>query len=326
MLKRVVAGLVVSCGVGIAGCGGSDSVALNDLVPDLLDILCTNAVSCGEYPDQATCLASQRTSSTEAIAAVNAGRSKYDGVAAAQCLSALRAVFGGGCRLSSLLKGLANPTACDRVFKGTVADGAACLADEECVSASCNGSACTGVQACCAGTCDPTVASPVPAGGDCSSPAARCVDGTSCRVTVGSTTASATCAPFLAAGQPCDVTPGDRCADGLFCLEDATGLSTICQSLPGEGESCASVSACDDTRDYCNQTRTCVRKVAVGASCPLGAECMGLARCDDTTQTCVALGKAGETCDPNVFFTCLGSLDCVANTCTLPPAQPVCAL
>jgi hypothetical protein len=52
--------------------------------------------------------------------------------------------------------------------------------------------------------------------------------------------------------------------------------------------------------------------------------CIGFARCDSSTQTCVALARAGEPCDDSQGTACLGMLVCRNGACVLPDPPPVC--
>jgi len=262
---------ILGCGCGGGGGGGGSSpIPLADLPSNLKDISCTRAVACGEFADQATCLASTAIDLGQITASVNAGKTKYDAAAAGKCLGAMRKSIASACTLSGRGSTPSDPS-CEEMFNGTVADGAPCFASDECISTSCNFASCTGGTMCCAGICDPTVPGKVALGGDCTAPASRCIDGTYCHAT--SPGAAGTCAAFLAAGQPCTPSAGDQCSPDLLCVQTPTQETGTCAMAPGRGQPCTLF--CNAEADYCSmETMKCEPRIAVGGACPLGFGCV----------------------------------------------------
>jgi len=94
-LPFVATGCTLAHGKGYFGpafLGGdsrcSDSgIALSDLPAAATDILCTYAARCGEMPDVDSCKAAGGTDMGQLLADVKAGKTKYDGKAAAACLT-----------------------------------------------------------------------------------------------------------------------------------------------------------------------------------------------------------------------------------------------
>jgi len=299
--------------VAIPACSDS-SLSFSDLPAAAADAVCTYGTRCGQMPDVASCKAAA-SFDPQLLADVQAGRTKYDGKAAAACFDAMRS---GSCDYSDAFNA-DEPQACKDAFKGTVADNGACYEDTECVSGSCSAGSCSG-SGCCTGTCNPSSAA-VAIGGDCGGAGATCVSGAFCQY--GTTS---TCTAKAAAGQSCDPSySSSSCADGTSCV--ANGPNTgICGKLPAEGQDCyptgASWRACDSMLDYCDSvTLKCVAKIPVGGDCSPSASCVAYAACDATGH-CVAKGRAGDTCDINGPG-CLGDLHC-SGTCALPPAAAVC--
>jgi hypothetical protein len=325
------AGILVAAAALVAGCGGGGgggAIPLADLSTRMADVACQSN-ACGTYPDQASCRAAASRSNIPRLqAAVAAGKTKYDGVAAAACLDALGPAI-GACRLSALFVDL--PPACAAAFTGTGAAGADCLFDLECVSQLCDRSACDAVAECCHGTC---LDGPAPQlrqeGAPCGA-ADTCAAGTFCDTTL----ATPTCVPAKPAGQACR--SGDACVAGHVCLptslaDAAAGVGT-CTKPPGEGETCTISGTCDLRTDFCDAvTSKCTPRIAVGSPCdPASLEdgCVGYGICDQTTVTCRARGRDGEDCNPATSSgACLETLGCDATslTCMLPDAPPLCGV
>src|SRR5450432_3382932 len=103
--------------------GGSGSIAIQDLGSLDVDAECSRGVRCGFYPDQPTCVAANPSILGQLTADVQAGKVKYDGTAASDCLNALAA--------KSCTQSGANtfrfPEACRAAFQGTAAAGAPCF-------------------------------------------------------------------------------------------------------------------------------------------------------------------------------------------------------
>jgi hypothetical protein len=320
-MTRIRFALVASTLFAMAGCDDDPSIPIGALANKFASAECDVGVRCGSYPDKATCMASLVVDLGQLKADVDAGRVKYDGNAAATCMTAFESTAGpGGCSVTNSLSA-AQPAACRTIFTGEVAIGGACFASYECQSGSCDTSGCSG-SACCAGSCvasiDPLAAA---IGMACSALiSGSCVDGAFCQTT-GTSGSTGTCVAKLGAGQPCTSTVG-QCLPGLICL----GGSAICGKLPAEGSPCAD-GLCDGENDYCDPTTgLCAPRVGPGGACPTGSECVAYAMCDPAADTCVALGAAGTPCSTTAPNPCLGSLTCAAATgvCSPPPPAAVC--
>jgi hypothetical protein len=297
------------------GCGGSGSgdISLADLPAAVTSRYCPIEVHCGRYPDEATCRTASRSSLGQLQADVTAGTIKYDGAQAAACLAAV-ANETRDCRTSQMPG--PPPPSCLATFTGTLPPGGACLSNEECASGACDLSSCA--AACCRGSCMPGMPSQIPLGGTCTGAAGTCVAGAFCDTS----TTPFQCVPVLPAGSPC--TDPDSCAAGLACL----GSTRVCGALAGEGAPCMGEGTCDLLTDFCDSTTsTCKPRLGVGSDCdPNNDGCVGYGFCDQTTSKCVALGRVGEPCAVNIGpgVGCLPDLECVNNTCDVPPVPPVC--
>src|SRR5262249_19023633 len=124
------------------------------------------------------------------LAEIDAKEVEYDGSAARVCIDS----YANATCDQTDAAGRITPAACDKIFTGTLADGAACVNGHECLSQVCNIPVC--VTACCAGTC---MGSDIPQraklGETCSS--LPCEQGSYCDFT------SMMCAPLLSAGTSC---------------------------------------------------------------------------------------------------------------------------
>ena len=296
------------------------SLPLGELREKALDAVCDYTTQCEGFPSVASCKTSTFRTTDQLIAAVNAGRIKYDGKAAAACLDVLRAT---GCnRTDSPAEG---PLPCAETFKGTLPAGTTCNVNEECVSGICTDIYCTSTSACCTGTCEdsPAAVNPVSVGGNCRAANAVCAQGSYCNQS-GTTSI---CAVGPAVGQPCDpaeITTG-RCLNHAVCVAPSGGALGTCTPPPAEGQTCdPNGPACNSSLDYCDSSSgKCVRRLAPGMACPNGDECVGYASC--VSGTCVALQQVGAPCEEGATVaTCLGSLECSFGICEMPVGAPVC--
>jgi hypothetical protein len=296
-----------SCGGG--GGPSGPGVPVGDLKARLRDALCGLEVRCGRYPDKNTC-AGAVYAELQLFADLGSGKIQYDGQAAADCLNAYAQV---GCNLSDQANTTGVPTqACQAALTGTVADGGACLINEECVSRSCNLTTCGGAM-CCAGVCQTKLA----VGEDCTARGSVCVDDAFCKRTT--MPATGICTTKLAAGQACGAS--DTCAPGLACNTDPATGSGTCGGAPAEGEACPA-GVCDASGDLCDPTtKTCVARIAVGGDC-VSIGCVSWARCDATAMKCVARAPAGGACGTSVD--CIDSLPCTNGVCVSRPDVPAC--
>jgi hypothetical protein len=306
--------------IGACNTSSTTSIGIEQLPSKLVEETCESAVQCGTYPDQATCAGatSMDASMAPLMAEVAAGIVKYDGEAANICVQAMERQT-SQCKQSQQGR-TTLPPACDNMFVGTVANGAACVNDEECVSGACDRSACT--DACCAGTCvvDGSGAGTVPAGIACATND-DCVSGTYCATSE----AASVCTAQLDAGQTCD--DNTQCVLGTACImtPDSNG-ALVCAEPPTTGQPCAAPGVCDSPKDFCDlASLTCQPRLVVGAPCdPAAAGCVAYAYCG-AGGTCVARGTVGAACDPPpAVSTCLAGLLCDGGACA-SAAPPVCS-
>ena len=288
------------------GEGGNAQIPLEELSSRSEGAICAYAVRCGIFPDVETC---QGTiyARLQVFADVGSGKVLYDGQAAAACVDwyAQR-----GCAVSDL----ETPSpACALVFTGTLPEGSACLANNQCLSDSCNRAAC-GPDACCAGTCQ----LPVVVGGDCSRDGQICARGAFCKSDATGTHAS--CAPRVPSGQVCD--SSDVCVAGQFCNIDPLAGTGVCAAAPREGEACPT-AFCGSITDTCDlNTSLCAAKRPIGAPCLTDRSCVNYARCAPETSTCVARVRGGGACTTSAD--CIVGLPCEAGTCVSPQDVPAC--
>jgi hypothetical protein len=298
-------------GTGVAGSTVSGgSVPLADLATETASKSCEFEVRCGFAADQASCVASTPSDTTQIAAYVNAGKVHYDGVAAATCLNAIAA---RSCNFSQSNNDIPS---CSAAFTGTVAGGGPCSDSAVCVSQSCATGTCDPSVSCCAGTCRATGGgSSVPIGGDCSGPTATCAPQAYCDGFI------QVCMARVAGGEPC--TQIDACAAGFACVTGGQA-NGICGRLPAHGQPCSQFDGCDASTDFCDPTAmTCMTRLPAGSDCdPTADECVSYAFCDSATQKCVALSNAGEPCTD--ASSCFGSLECPNGVCALPQPRALC--
>lgn len=294
--------LALTC-ISAAACDDGNSIAIEDLDEAIASASCKLALACGTLPDKQACPPASTSEAAQLRASVKAGKTRYDGAAAARCLDSLA-------NLCSMDGGGQADPACDQAFKGTQPVGAACLSAVECMSGLCDTSECDGSVACCRGTCGSVVA----IGGDCSASGAVCVTGAYCKTAP----APSVCAPIVAAdeGQAC---AGGSCKAGLFCVDQ------VCTRLLAPGEACdPSQFDCNPFRGFCDSaTNLCTAHRAVGQSCNGSNDCVEYAECTDVAGegVCVARARLGEACLDKL---CLVGFVCQEGVCALPAPEPVC--
>ena len=303
--KWVTAAAVAVPFTAILGCGsgGDGSIALMDLPGRAIDAFCDAEVQCGRFPDKGTCAAVSRSGLTQLTVSVTTGKTKYDGNAAANCLAAVARVL-GSCSIAAFAGG-DEPQSCKDTFQGTLADGSACFANEECVSASCDFTNCSTQGTCCAGTCAAAAPSAIALGGNCGQIDAQCATGGFCD----HSTLPPTCIERVALGQAC--TSFDSCVAGALCSGDP-GTGSTCRKPAADGQPCdGSRVGCDSVAAFCDPITTkCIPKTKVGGACPNGTECVDYARCEPSTMTCVAKGVLDAAC--STFSDCIDGLECTA--------------
>jgi len=269
---------VIASVVLFAACG-TDSVSLDDYPAAVRDAACRHLVACGVVEDLATCrkinIGVNIHVSASDRAAIDMGKTRYDGENAQACLDAIAA---RSCDVTSQ-SNRAIPDACREIVSGTQHEGAACALDTECISLACDVPACT--MACCTGTCarDTAPARDAKLGGSCET--------ASCDASLFCDDATTTCVALLPADAFC-VSP-DECAFGLDCV-----FIGICAALPAPGDACT--GACRDEGTTCSAaSRTCVEVALGGEACTTSADCSVVYRCD-ATKHCSAGPALGATC------------------------------
>ncbi len=273
--------------------GGHKSVAASDLIAQTAKTTCANAPSCpsdavnGFYllgatdVDQCTQVLTRFLEDApdlkKTLAAVNAGRVKYDGQKAAQCLAQKISFCKSEVNIVDAMS--LDRDACDGAFVGTIAEGQSCNVDEECVP----GLYCQGANS---GTC-----------GKC---AKRGTKGSACDTRASSSDA---CVPAAD-------------AQGATCVAKKTGdaksycFDAYLQPAANEGASCGVVYADDFTvKDtpcalglYCAPDGTCQKALSQGAKCVDGTTCAVGSWCresNDGSSYCTAIplrDNEGEAC------------------------------
>ena len=275
--------------VMLVSCASPASVRLEDFVAAYDEAVCGIWTRCHLVSSQPYCVALvtaaqngpvEFNSLAAAVAAVRAGKSRFEGVRAHACIKALESA---ACdqTASENIQG-----ACDGLFVGELADGNACIADAECRP----GSVCQAASGC-AGVCTPL--------------------GTTCRDDLGCArdevceADSMTCikpAPPGSTGQPCGT--NQTCLSGLFCSD--TGNPGTCEPLPTEGQAC-SLLACAQGL-VCAMTNAftwagfCSKPLAKGDPCQTPGQCGGMIAsentCDPNLRVCVDATIGGPCVPP----------------------------
>ncbi len=309
---------VLGCGGGGGG-GGGGGVPLDDIPDRYAAASCEHLERClGSFTAilfGSNCADELSTRLQETVmplwrAAIDAGTLEYDPNAAADCLDDLR---DAACDAPGV-----RGTACDDVFRGTVAAGGACRSHEECA-----GDAFCDVDASCPGECRARGG----AGASCDDDDAcmaslECIDGS--------------CTTPLTIGDACDE-DNDACGGLSTCI--AGRCTTIQNNLtaaidascdPEAGMLCEAGASCVLT-GIDPGTRTpqwrCVGPSNSGGSCNLGFPdpCPDDQYCDadpETTLmfegTCQPLPSVGEACRDGGNFAareCEGDLVCSDGVC-----------
>ena len=273
--------------VFLVACGSS--VDLADYSKSAEDARCSYLVNCGLFTDQASCHAyfDSRTLQNPSVkAAVDAGKLSYDGEAASDCFDGLSSA---SCSFNA-----DTPAACDKIFKGKIADGAACAFDAECISDSCITMSCS--MACCPGMCCMTVPTPK-IGQPCDF---YCENGAYCA-------SDSTCKALLPKGASCP--DPDSCQAGFYCKDRSPTMAGICTALPKTGEACTDL--CGDIGDTC-KAGTCTPVGLLGDACMTDDDCSNYYKCDMATLKCIA--PTLPTLMPN-GSQCTSSTQCQSHYC-----------
>jgi hypothetical protein len=324
----------------VGGCIGDDGsgsgagyTAIGDTAAAWKDAYCTYYERCGLFDDKAACLGAALGFSFELdvnlVAAIGAGRVRYNGTNAQRCISS---VANDACDRSDETSRV-RPLACFDIYRGTRSGGESCILNEECISQVCSGgdTGTTCEQGTCLGNTAPTRERPG-VGMPCTE---ICEAGAYCDQ------AADLCAPLKRAGEPCF--GNGECDYGLSCPLFTS--APVCVRLPGLGEPCPD-RMCRDDGQYCSTgTGTCLavqvfgtcfsddvcsafypcdpstmtcREVRVGQSCSVTRRCFSPdTYCDGTTFTCAVRGGEGQPCTD--------SEQCTTGFCDVSAVTPVCA-
>jgi hypothetical protein len=286
---------------------------------------CQFFVRCGLSPSAAACKSDYIDSGVFNLTAlaqdIDSGRTLYDATKAGPCLDALA---NASCAQGTVFGGHQLDTVCAGVIRGTVADGGACVEDNECAGGKCHQPSCGG--SCCLGTCGVPAAIGAACGSD-----TDCDTGAACRYGVSTSTSQGTCQAQVARGQPCSY--DSDCQSGLDC--DSAGTGT-CVPFVADGQACTPEGVeCANINSFCDpQTGTCHPRLPVGAACAipdaslsfLASGCAYYANC--VGGACVALAGVGEPCsvpDGGASYLVCRAATCVGGVCQIS-ASPSCTL
>jgi hypothetical protein len=303
-----------ACGSSKTGGGTGADVAIDDIVGLVDQTNCDLLVRCHVFSETAFCplyfgpTRAGFDSLSAGVASVKAGRTNYDPAAARACIDAIVATS-----CSALANDGPISEACGRVFTGTLADGARCIGDGECLA----GSFCAPPDASgCDGTCT--------RGGTLCNDDQHCTGGQLCDEDLPTATSQGTCVtpvPPGAANQPCGTK--HLCATGLYCSNG--GTARTCLPIGGQGATCAGeIDACADGL-FCARTSggtgICLPPAAKGAPCEASGQCGALLStmtCDEATGTCVDAPTSGACV--GATFAC----NPLSSYCDLSTATPTC--
>src|SRR4051812_9049535 len=281
----------------VGGCTGDDDgnggpfVPITEFQAHYRDALCTHLVTCHQFADQATCLATNLNESLYLdpilVRDVLNGSVRYDGSTVATCFAALAART---CNPGDLVNRRPVEQCLLDVFAGTIHEGASCQLDDECISQVCD-RACSGSESCCAGTC---------AGDTAPGKLVPLTSGTHCPLGTGMFDACAVglycdgptsvCTAVKPEGAPCASTK--ECADGLQC--DVNNTPNVCRQPPHLGDACTPSGQCGDEGTYC-LNNLCTAYSLAGQPC-LGQQCSGYTICDPASRLCVPYAAEGASC------------------------------
>lgn len=285
------AALVIAM-VWTTACGGDDgsgfglgNVDIEDVPEAIQAAFCHHYVECGFFADEAACRATnfgfKLQLDPSLVAAIKAGKVKYDGRILGDCYEA----FGDQSCDRTDLDGRVLAVDCQGALTGTVDAGGACAIDAECVSQMCDVPQCP--DACCQGTCVGGVAPGPGRGiGEACEMTSECAVGGWCDPT------TSLCAALEPAASSCS--SDAECDYGLGCA-GTTGMRT-CKVLPVLGEACPD-SACRDDGTFCEPTaKVCTRLGLPGDACSTTARCSFFYACDQATMVCVTGPRLGDAC------------------------------
>ena len=297
----------------LAACGGDDGSSATPPGPiegeEGLELAwCQALVRCQLYPDLETCMAAIDVVGQDVREAFETGHATYDPADAADCQAAL------GDITCEELAATPDLEACTDVWDGTGGDGDECGSSAECADGWCDPGDCDPALSCCIGGCTSEEIDPgVPIAGDCS--IEPCVADAYCDFDA----VPATCRELVAVDGACFE---GQCGEGLYCrVTDLEAGSGVCSPPPGEGEPCdPEYPFCARADNWCDPADgKCHPLAAIGDSCDeFSDNCVPYAWCSPD-GVCVARPGEGEPCED--WPPCLGDLECLDDTCLIPPVD-----
>lgn len=338
-MRRIVLSTFLVSAFAFAGCetssggsggsgGGSAAIPIDSLQTNLVTTMCSAVGKCSTWSMYfATATGCKDALSAEMsvmdeVTDVKAGKLKYDGASAAQCLAAMGAMCYQDLG--------AEPAACTATFSGVIEDGKPCSHDKYCVSRYCKtepakdcgvcaptvklgekcddyGNACGKGNACLEGVC--VANGTVPAGGKCDSDD-HCIAGHRCDYSA----SGPVCAPLGAKDTPCN-NNGD-CAKGLACIYPALNASEGKCAAPVAGnQPCFKIGSY--SKEQCATGFTCaVPTTWDGKSVP-EAKCLAMVKLGDACTSHMQCGMDG-TCKAGV---CAALPAAIGDACAPPTVQ-----
>ncbi len=317
----------------------ADIIPFDDLLPCIVQAQCEYFVRCeaAEFTvEECVALFAENAASvfTRTEEAIGEGRVTYDGTAAAACSQGFATAScndnndgGGG--------------DCQALFVGSIADGASCFIDEECIGVDANCDGGSSPDQCSMGVCvdragldedcsirscfrgDHCVETNVSVE-QCKSGALNADCNSDWHCDSGLYCPAGTCQEGLAINIAC--TENSQCADPMRCIADTCAF-TDTLGVPCEN-SCDNNLICERSAPS-PALGICVEKYEAGATCERNSQCVSGLLCRDSDSTCQPRPVLNEPC---MRFDCVQGLYCTnelpgtpqpapAGTCVEPSAN-----
>ncbi len=281
----------------VAACGNGP-LTLEEYAAVRIDVTCDYLVRCGVTPSIENCVATRGSVrfSTDLLAAVEAGRVRWNGDAAEDCLDRLEQVTCD--RTSESYRHLG----CEPLFAGTVGEGAACTMSVECISNECWIEGCT--DACCTGYCAGETPPAIGRIGEVCR-LSGCESGAFCENSV--------CVPLRAERETCTYESVGECAYGLTCVDE------VCAAPVESGQPCSFGSTCRLLGESCTPQGICGPLGQNGDVCISSNHCASHYVCGVESR-CVPAPRIGEPCDDftSACFDAGAFCDVATKRCALP--------
>lgn len=264
-----------------------------------------SVLALGRYANKADCIKGVGSfEQPENIAAVNAGRIKYNKANAAVCIATVRKSFiEDACKVNQRND---EPPECEQIFTGTVADGGKCNGSDECSGdLRCDKSN----QDTCYGTCKPNTR-------ECGD--AQCDNNTQY---CDNSAMPPKCEPLKKAGEMCDFNAG--CEKGYDCISDENFMNGTCVAEYSVAEggrcnydaNCKEGLECDNDADKCVKPSNSLKLIEKDAECDIqdetaackpGTTCQDLNLMTGKGKCGTPVAKGGDclqtfACAPNLF-------------------------